>query len=326
MKRSIVRAALFALVPALFAATSTADDIEPKTALVPAGDRERKADTDAETIRVAVVDVGILPLGALPALPAETEAPVGVPAWTQPTTVKVEVVEQMQQSRKLRPGHLLALAKGKTRTKKRPSTTTKIVSVSPTTHTLDALYFPSAESLEHDGSTEQRMPCADRESVTPLRWETLTATPDGNASLEVRDLWFDAKTCAVGPGTTKTVALRAVAWENGKPWLFAMRGHSGVTLVMPRTSELTSESMVGAPTSVRGDFTRITLPVGRWGSGSVVAQLDKLSTGSKTESTDNGDDRPVEVGIELVQTMAERAPTLLVRTRRAPAELNGDRD
>ena len=265
MKRSIARAALFALAPALLALPSMADDISPKIAERSADAGEHAADADVETTKVAVVDVAALPMGALPALLADTEAPTGVPAFTQLSTVTVEVVEQAQRSQKLRAVHMLALAKGKTRTKKRPSTTTKIVSVSPAKHTLDALYFASADSLDQDGSSAQRMPCGDRESVTPLRWETLTMTPDGNATLEVRDLWFDAKTCAVGPGATKTVALRAVAWETGKPWLFAMRGHSGVTLVMPRTNEITSESMVGAPTSVRGDFTRVTLPVGRWG-------------------------------------------------------------
>jgi hypothetical protein len=56
------------------------------------------------------------------------------------------------------------------------------------------------------------------------------------------------------------------------------------------------------------------------GLGTVVAQLDALSTGTKTESAENGEDRPVEVGIELVQTMAEKAPTLL-RGRAAPAQI-----
>jgi hypothetical protein len=59
------------------------------------------------------------------------------------------------------------------------------------------------------------------------------------------------------------------------------------------------------------------MPLGRWGAGSVVAQLDALSGHSDDES----DQRPVEVGIELVQTMSEKAPTLLVRTRRAKAEI-----
>jgi hypothetical protein len=84
--------------------------------------------------------------------------------------------------------------------------------------------------------------------------------------------------------------------------------------VMPHTSELVSESMVGAPVSVRGEFTRITLPMGRWGSGAIVAQLESLSGTPASDS-----DRPVEVGIELVQTMSEKAPTLLVRTHRASA-------
>jgi hypothetical protein len=316
MRRPIFFAALVALVPALTAGTSAADSVA-----------RADPEADAETTHVVVVvDLNTLPIGSLPALPAEGEAPIGIPAFTQPSTLKVDVVEQVQRSRKGRPPPVLGLSKVALRKKKRLEGTTKIVSVSPATRTLDALYFVSSDSLEHDGSSEQRMPCGDRESITPLRWETLTTTPDGNAALEVRDLWFDAKTCAVGPGSTKTIPLRAVAWEDGRPWLFAMRGHTGVTLVMPRANEVTSESMVGAPVSVRGDFTRVTLPMGRWGSGTVVAELDGLSTGAKTESAENGENRPVEVGIELVQTMSEKAPTLLVRTRRAPVASADARD
>jgi hypothetical protein len=44
-----------------------------------------------------------------------------------------------------------------------------------------------------------------------------------------------------------------------------------------------------------------------------VAQLESL-TG---HDTGDGADRSVEVGIELVQTLSEKAPTLLVRTRQA---------
>jgi hypothetical protein len=39
---------------------------------------------------------------------------------------------------------------------------------------------------------------------------------------------------------------------------------------------------------------------------------------SASGSADGAEGGPIEVGIELVQTMSEKAPTLLVRTRRAP--------
>jgi hypothetical protein len=321
MPRSTLLAAVVALVPLLMTGTSAAESIER------AGDGAKPSPApDEETTRVVAVDIDALPVGSLPPLPAEREAPTGVPAFTQPSDLKVDIVEEAPRSQKLRPAPLHGLSKVALRKKKRPGGPTQIVNVSPKAHTLDALYLPSPESLEYEASAEQRMSCGDRESVTAMRWETLRTTPDGNAALEIRDLWFAAKTCVVGPGSTKTISLRAIAWDDGKPWLFAMRGPSGVTLVMPRVNEVTSESMVGAPVSVRGDFTRITLPLGRWGSGTVVAQLDGLSTGAKTESAENGVDGPVEVGIELVQTMAERVPTLLVRTRRAPVASADARD
>jgi hypothetical protein len=82
---------------------------------------------------------------------------------------------------------------------------------------------------------------------------------------------------------------------------------------MPRVTEINSEPMVGVPVAMRGAFTRISMPLGRWGSGSIVAQLESL------RGTPAGDGAgPVEVGIELLQTMSEKSPTLLVRTRRAP--------
>jgi hypothetical protein len=278
----------------LVAAQSAADD-EPST----------------ETTKVIVVEVDALPEGEIPSPPPETDAPTGVPAWTQPATITVTSAGEMARAHR-RGKPVLGISKKSSITSKRAERV-KLVAIAPTTPSLDALYAPSAEATELEAQASQKLSCGERESVLPMRWEALATTTNGDARLSVHDLWFDAKTCAVGPGPETTVPLKAIAWEDGKPWLYAMRSRAGVTLVMPRVSEISSESMVGAPVSVRGDFTRITMPVGRWGSGSIVAQLDSLGA---ADAGDRGE-RPVEVGIELVQTMSERAPTLLVRTRRA---------
>jgi hypothetical protein len=267
-----------------------------------------------DTTEVMVVDVGALPKGELPPLPAEKDAPLGVPAWTQPATITVTAINE-----KPRPRHhkkaTLRVTKTSSISKHAPqhAEIVKLVSVAPSAPSIDVLYAPSADATELEAQAAQRMQCGEHDSVLPMRWETLGTTADGDAHLEVHDLWFDAKSCAIGPGPASTLALKAIAWDDGKPWLYAMRSHAGVTLIMPRVTEVSSESMVGTPVSVRGDFTRITMPVGRWGSGSIVAHLDSLTAGSASD----GADRPVEVGIELVQTMSEKAPTLLVRTRRA---------
>jgi hypothetical protein len=81
--------------------------------------------------------------------------------------------------------------------------------------------------------------------------------------------------------------------------------------------------MVGAPVTVRGGFTRVTLAVGRWGSASFVATLPSLelkahpAPAPREHAVRHEESVPlppaVEVAVELVQTMAEKAPTLTVR-------------
>jgi hypothetical protein len=296
-----------ALTLALWAAPSAADE-EPQP----------------ETTKVVIVPVTDLPEGDIPPPPPEADAPTGVPAWTQPATISVTDAGEMTRMRRIKKPSVrvskksVLAAKHAERVEK-----VKLVAIAPAEPSIDALYPPSAEATDLDGPSSQKLSCGDRESVLPMRWESLAKTDDGDARLSVHDLWFDAKTCAVGPGPEKTLPLKAIAWENGKPWLYAMRGRDGVTLVMPRMNDLNSESMVGAPVSMRGDFTRVTMPIGRWGSGSIVAQLDAFPG----ESSENGGDRPIEVGIEIVQTMSEKAPTLLVRTKRAnPVPTDEGRD
>lgn len=291
----------FGFAFALLAAPSAADD-EP----------------DAPTTKVIVVDVESLPLGELPAVPAESDAPAGVPTWTEPATIAVTPVGELSRpSRHRKP--LPSVSKKSSIVSKRAETV-KLVAVAPTSPSLDAIYAPSSEATDLEGQASQKLSCGGRESILPMRWEALATSADGDARLSVHDLWFDAKACAVGPGPITTIPLKAIAWDGDKPWLYAMRSHNGVTLVMPRVSEISSESMVGTPVSMRGAFTRVSMPLGRWGSGSIVAQLDSLAGGRAGD----GADRPVEVGIELVQTMSEKAPTLLVRTRRSIVAEEGD--
>ncbi len=289
-------AALLGAALALISATSAAGD-EP-----------------TETTKVIVVDIGSLPRGEIPSPPGEADAPVGIPAFTQPASISVTAAGEMARRRRGKP--MVHVSKKSSITSSRvEADKVKLVAIAPTVPSVDALYPSSADATEFDAPSSQKLSCGDRESVLAMRWESL-ATPNGSeARLSVHDLWFDAKTCAVGPGPETALSLKAIAWEGGTPWLYAMRSQLGVTLVMPRVSELSSESMVGAPVAVRGDFTRVTMPMGRWGSGSIVAQIDAFPG----EPADDRPDRPVEIGIELVQTMSENAPTLLVRTRRANA-------
>jgi hypothetical protein len=324
MRARVVHAGLLASTLA-FAAFSSAADVSPLIDVAPALAAEEPAprrgapvtgekttETPGPLTRVVVVDVSTLPKGDLPRLPAETDAPTGVPAFTQPKTIALQSVAEITRPRRPRKKSIFTPMKKPIakRTEK-----VKFVSLTASTPTIDAFYSPAPDATELDGPSSQRMSCTDQASVVPMRWESLATTPDGDVRLDTRDLWFDSKSCAVGPGPEASVTLKAIAWEDGKPWLFAMQSRSGITLIMPRVSDLSSESMVGAPIAMRGDFTRITLPLGRYGSGSIAAQVDSLGL---SQSDDHAG--PVEVGIELVKTMSERAPTLLVRTRRPPPE------
>jgi hypothetical protein len=114
--------------------------------------------------------------------------------------------------------------------------------------------------------------------------------------------------------------LKPVAWDHGKPLIFGMRSDTSVTFVMPRTNDANAESMVGSPVSVRGAFTRVTFPLGRWGAGSLLANVATRGFQSATgASTAANEQEPLELGVELVQTMAEKYPTVLVRTREPDA-------
>jgi len=112
--------------------------------------------------------------------------------------------------------------------------------------------------------------------------------------------WFDGKSCRLGLGSTTVVPLKAIAWE----------GRKGVALcgakltpasrsscrMQPKTSV---DTMAGHRSRARAVSPAWTLPLGRWGAGSVLAQVSSLSfAGPSAEASDQS---PVEVAIELVQ-------------------------
>jgi hypothetical protein len=99
-----------------------------------------------------------------------------------------------------------------------------------------------------------------------------------------------------------------------------VRDDKAVTFLFPRTSDVSSDAMVGTPVTMRGGFTRISLPLGRWGSSSFVAHVPSLQfeppSPAKPGSA-KADEEPAEVAVEVVQTLSERSPTVLVRRSEA---------
>ena len=83
-------------------------------------------------------------------------------------------------------------------------------------------------------------------------------------------------TCTAVEGPISRVALKAIAWDKDQPWLFAVRDESTVTFLLPRTDDVNADAMVGTAVTVRGGFTRVSLPIARWGSSSFVAHVPSL--------------------------------------------------
>jgi hypothetical protein len=284
------RALSLALGAALVASTSFADD-EP----------------EAKPPQVVLVDYASIPAGTLPSAPAEGSAPKSAPK-ARVTDLKLDPVTDDGSNKRARK-HVSKKHKKAVRPKAE-----RTVEIHPSAPSLGLLYVPGDDSGEIDGDPVQRRVCGNQGDPEALRWEKLSIANDGSARLQIDDVWFDSKSCSLWPGASSSVALQPIAYSDGKPWLYATRGESSVTFVMPRSNDMAAQTMVGTPLTIRGGFTRITMPVGRWGSASMLAALPTLRL---DPSSDDGDGPPTELSVELVQTMSERFPTLLVRTRAA---------
>jgi hypothetical protein len=260
------------------------------------------------------IDFDAIPSGALPPTPHAGDAPPSA-AKERVSGVKLQKIPNAPRKKKLLPGLLAKMGKR------------ELVELAPDHPEIAAMYAPAPEGAEFEGESVSRMACRRQDPPSPVRWETLSVGPDGNAKLEVKDLWFFADSCSVGLGSTAQVAFKAIAWEGGRPWLFAMRDEKTVTFVMPRANDVSADAMVGTPLTIRGGFTRVSLPIGRWGASSFVAHLVTMELkppalpvkakgkghAVETESDQTTNDAPVEIAVELVQTMSEAFPTLLVR-------------
>jgi hypothetical protein len=276
---------------ALLASTSFAED-EP----------------EAKPPQVVLVDYAAIPTGTLPSAPAEGSAPKSAPK-ARVTDLKLDPVADNGSVKRPRK-HVSKKHKKAVRPK-----ADRTVEVHPSAPSLALLYAPGDNSGEIDGDPVQRRVCGNQGEPEALRWEKLSIASDGSARLQIDDVWFDSKSCSLWPGANSSVALQPIAWSDGKPWLYAVRGDSSVTFVMPRSNDMAAETMVGTPLTIRGGFTRVTMPVGRWGSASMLAALSTL----RLDPNADDEGSPIELSVELVQTMSERFPTLLVQTR-APVQ------
>ena len=292
--------------------------------------------------------VDTIPAGTLPRALLEADAP-GAVAANAPANPSLATIPDATATRKgahqESPVTRLPLVVGlKMEHKKSPPfkrkgapglhpkmTRTDIIELTPARPELAALYVPWQDGTEFQGETLPLFACHQTMTPSPVRWETLNIGSDGDAQLDIKDLWFDAESCTVRSAASARVTFKAIAWDGTKPWLFAMRDEKGITFLLPRSDDVSVDAMVGAPVTVRGGFTRVTLPFGRWGSSSLVAVLPTLElnpppakpTGkasSVAQPAPQVSSEPVQVTVELAQAMSEKSPTLLVLRSRPASD------
>lgn len=286
------------------------------------------------------IDFDRIPRGSLPALPAAD----GAPAEDAPDPAADGVTLQKVKPSPRRHGKGGAPKRKMAKGLAAKTLKVDLVEIAPDHPEMGALFQPDSDNTEFAGESVSPLPCAAEPRTTPLRWETLTLGSDG-AKVAFKDLWFYSASCSVKAGATAEATFAPVAWSGGKAWLYALRDDRSVTFLFPRATDVSVDAAVGVPVTVRGGFTRVSLPLGRWGSTSLVAHLPSLdldvpprpaaatrAPGRKGQAvqapsappapTSTGD--PIEVAVELVQTMSEASPTLLVR--RGAVEAHVERD
>lgn len=256
---------------------------------------------------IVSIDLDTIPNGTVPPPPRQEDAvasPGSTPLAKGLLTQKVKQV----QSKKRAVGLHAKMGK------------LEILELSPAKPELGALYVPWQDGTDFQGESVSVYACHRQDAPNPVRWETLTVKPDGNAQLEIKDLWVEPRTCTVELAGSSQVVLKPIAWNGAKPWLFAVRDEKTVTFLFARSDDLSADAMIGTPFTVRAGFTRVTLPVGRWGSSTLTAILPSLELELPAKPDPNPKSvvakpytPPTEIALELVQTMSEKAPTLLVR-------------
>jgi hypothetical protein len=290
---------------------------------------------DGETATRAVivaVDFDSIPIGALPPAPTADDAPEAAAAEEQAPGISVQKMKIPPPRKKSKvAAHKSKMPSGLVA----KTSPTELVELGLDHAESGTLYVPAPDDTDFAGESVGRLRCHREGAPSPLRWETATASGDDHAEIAFKDLWFYSETCTVRAGSAARAAFKAVAWDGARPWLYAIRDARSVTFLMPRSSDVSAEASVGAPVTVRGGFTRVSLPLGRWGSSSFVAHLSSMTLDAPAAPSPpsppskgppnkgNGvrmRERPltraepsVEVAVELVQTMSEKSPTLLVR-------------
>jgi hypothetical protein len=160
--------------------------------------------------------------------------------------------------------------------------------------------------------------------VVALRWERLQLA--GNQiSLDINDGWFDGRDCKIYQQKTTSIPLKPALIYDGLPVMFASRSESSLVLHFPPAARVVSDvdGATATPTS-GGSLWTLVVPLRKGQTASVLAEMDLRTVdlwsqalqGRAAAKAATSSPRPLQIGIEVLQTVKDKEPTILVRTTR----------
>jgi hypothetical protein len=186
--------------------------------------------------------------------------------------------------------------------------------------------LPTSITLASNSSPQERIAvaCSSNNSgvASPLRWETFSLRPDGVALWAVHDGWFDPVGCRLVEQRQVVAQPRALALLADQPVAFAIRTPEGLVILYPFMDNLLGDAMTGPVKTSRGTISRVTLPLARGASATVVSTHNLARTASWLAAAEGKASGGVSLGqgtltlrIEVTQTVSEDSPTLLLNLR-----------
>ncbi|MCU0659277.1 MAG: hypothetical protein MUF64_29660, partial [Polyangiaceae bacterium] len=160
--------------------------------------------------------------------------------------------------------------------------------------------------------------------LVALRWERLQLA--GNQiSLDINDGWFDGRDCKIYQEKKTSIPLKPALIHDGLPVMFASRSDSSLVLHFPPAARVVSDvdGATVTPTS-GGSLWTLVVPLRKGKAASVLAEMDLRTVdlwsqalqGRAVAKAASSSPRPLQIGIEVLQTVKDKEPTILVRTTR----------
>jgi hypothetical protein len=158
--------------------------------------------------------------------------------------------------------------------------------------------------------------------VMAIRWERIQNAPGGAVSLEVNDGWFDGRDCKAYVERRTVFPLKAVLSHDETPVLFGSRTDDGILLHFPPSARVVTDSSGVSSPSFQGALWSVAVPLRKGQATSVLAEMNPRDVAqwlasfqtapapSKAPTTP----RQLQLGVEVLQTVKDEAPTILLRS------------